>query len=102
MVEMIGPLVLYSVLEFPCGVRMTPPAPKGTDRLGDDKRRVTGHPADTVAACGVRAIWAAARRFDGVGCIPRRGYNFLFQLDQIFLFLGAKAVVVCRRLRLRW
>jgi len=82
------------------------PAPKGTDRLGDDKRRVAGHPADAVAVCAVRAIWAATWRFEIVGCIPRRGYNFLFQLDQVFFFLGAfldtRAVVVCRRLRRWW
>jgi hypothetical protein len=78
------------------------PAPEGTGRVGDDKHRVAGLPAGAVALSGVRAIWAATWRFEVVG-VPRRGYDFLFKLDQIFLFLGAilgaRTVVVCRRLR---
>jgi len=56
---MIAPLVPHSILEFLCRVRRTPRAPKGTVRLGKGKGSVTGHSADTVAGCDIRAIWAS-------------------------------------------
>jgi hypothetical protein len=101
-VEVIHALVLHSVVEFPGRVRgaLLAPAPERTAWLGVDKRREAGQSADTVVG-EIGAIWAATYGLGGVSCMPRRGCDVLFKLEQVPLFLGTRAAVVRRR-ACRW
>ena len=51
---------------------------KEKDSAGDTQR--LGIRAERAHWMG-QALWAAAWRFEAVGCMPRRGYDFLLELD---------------------